>query len=316
LFSGGIDSILAVKLMQQQKIDVEALHVDIGFNSSGDYSQMRRIARGLNIPLTIVNDTQHYINDILFTPTHGYGKHLNPCVDCHANFLTIGWEHAKKTGAPFIVSGEVLGQRGMSQTAEQMAKVDKMIGEISAYTLRPLSAKLLPATMPEQEGWVDREKLLDISGKGKKQQLELLRGFGIDEFVNVPGCLLTDKNYTDRLQFFREKYHFEERDVQMVKMGRHFLLGNKLLIVARNEHENNRFEKIEHPAFHKIVPGIKKSPLAFIDKEAKLEEKNLAARIILRYAKPGGGESTSLQMGPDTIHQEAMENEEELSYLF
>ncbi|EMF4788755.1 argininosuccinate synthase, partial [Campylobacter coli] len=174
LFSGGLDSMLAMKLITAQGIEVKALNINIGFGSTSDKSEiMKKRAAMVGADFEMIDVRNSYLQEVLFNPQYGYGKHFNPCIDCHAFMFKTALAMLKEENASFIITGEVLGQRPMSQRSDAMAKVKKLALDEEDLILRPMCAKNLPLTKPEREGWVDREKLEGISGRSRKRQLEL-----------------------------------------------------------------------------------------------------------------------------------------------
>ncbi|MBE0448740.1 MAG: 7-cyano-7-deazaguanine synthase [Actinobacteria bacterium] len=236
LMSGGLDSILAAKLLQEQGIEVEAITFVTPFFTS---KNAEKAAAMLGIPLHIVDITDEHLK-MLKAPKHGYGRFMNPCIDCHALMIRRAGEIMKEVGADFIVTGEVLGERPKSQNRQALNVVEIESG-MGGYVLRPLSAKLLDPTIPEKKGLVDREKLLDIRGRSRKPQMELAKKYGITEYPSpAGGCILTDPMFSIRL---RNLYKVEEepsaKDVDLIKIGRVFLSGEgALIVVSRNEQEN------------------------------------------------------------------------------
>jgi len=304
LFSGGIDSILTCKILQEQGIEVEGITVDISLNLPDNREKLFQVAEKTGIHLEIIDDTDHFLKNILFQPQHGYGKGINPCVDCHANFIRLAWQYAQKHGASFIASGEVLGQRGMSQVSSQMQKVDALLGEAAEYILRPLSAQLLPPTIPEMKGWVDRSRLLAIEEKSKKKQMDLLRKYNIHDFLSSPGCLLTQKDFTRRITFFSRRYQITSNNTGLLKTGRHININEHLLILGRDKEENAKLKQIHDPRFVHVTTRMLKSPVALIDQNADEETQDQAARIILTYSKPLPEEDTAIIIHNKAFHVE------------
>ncbi|MEN2984724.1 MAG: tRNA 4-thiouridine(8) synthase ThiI [Dictyoglomaceae bacterium] len=238
LLSGGLDSILAVWLILQQEIEVIGINFTTPFFNS---EKAIKASKFLNIPLEIIDITEEYL-DILKNPKYGYGKNLNPCIDCHALMLKKTFELMKKYEGDFIITGEVLGERPMSQNMNSLNIVAKYSG-VEDYVLRPLSAKLLPITKPEREGLVEREKLLGIKGRSRKIQLELARNIGLKEIPTPSGgCLLTEKLFSKKLlDLLKNKENITRRDLELLKIGRHFRLSNNIkLIIGRNKDENEK----------------------------------------------------------------------------
>jgi len=239
MLSGGLDSTLAVKLIQEQGIDVEAI------NFVTPFCQCRKggcgateAAKTFNIPLKIVNAGTDYLR-IVRNPRFGYGKNLNPCVDCRIYMLKKAKQFAKQIGARFIFTGEVLGQRPMSQHKGALDLIEREAG-LQGKIVRPLSAKLLPKTEAETQGIIGKEAFKDICGRSRKKQIEMTKEFNI---VNFPcaagGCLLTDRQFARRLRdLFQHKKRITIKQVNLLKVARHFRFGKNKIIVGRTEAEN------------------------------------------------------------------------------
>ncbi len=288
LFSGGLDSLLAMKLILEQGVEVIGLYFDTGFGGRGEEEKkayLERVAKNIGAKLEIVDIKEQFIQEILFNPVYGYGKNFNPCIDCHANMFRVALALLPKFKAKFVISGEVVGQRPMSQRFDALKKVEGLAkGE--GLILRPLSAKLLPPTIPEIKGWVDREKLLDIKGRGRERQLKLAKKFGIEEFESpAGGCLLTDEFFSKKIREHLKYDSFSLEDVEVLKWGRHFRLkdGAKL-VVSRNKEENERLKNLnlkKYTLFTLPLPG----PVSLISKNASKEDRLLGAKIALTYSK-------------------------------
>ncbi len=251
LLSGGLDSMLAVKVLQAQGIQVECVCFVTPFFGP-DKANLAN--RQLRIPLHIVDITDPHL-EMLKNPRYGYGKNMNPCIDCHGLMLREAGSLMGKLGAQFLFTGEVLGERPMSQNRNALRSVEKLAG-LQGRILRPLSAQLLPETIPEQEGLVDRSRLLGIEGRSRKPQLELVARYGITEFPEpAGGCLLTDPGYSRRLRDLMQRgVELSRRNLELLKVGRHVLLddGTKI-IVGRNEGENEKIERLREPGDVTIV---------------------------------------------------------------
>ncbi|MDO9528398.1 MAG: tRNA 4-thiouridine(8) synthase ThiI [Syntrophales bacterium] len=237
LFSGGLDSILAVKVIQEQDIDVllgiTFVTPFFGAKKSIEASKM------IGLPLLPIDITEEHLA-MLKAPKYGYGRNMNPCIDCHALMLKIAGEKMEELGADFLITGEVLGQRPMSQGKQSLHVVAKNSG-YNGYVLRPLSANLLPETIPETEGKVNRESLFDIQGRGRKRQMEMAKKYGITNYSTpAGGCLLTDPMFSKRLKdLFEHQKDFKIRDIELLKSGRHIRLNEKTkIIVGRNKKDN------------------------------------------------------------------------------
>lgn len=240
LFSGGLDSILAAKLILKQDIDVVAVNFANPFHSRAkDECGVTEAAKQLGIPIKVVDLSDEYLK-MVRKPKHGYGKNINPCIDCRIYILKKAKNLAEEIGADFIFTGEVLDERPMSQHFNALKIVEKESG-LKGKILRPLSAKLLPETVIEKKGLVDREKLLGIRGRSRKPQLKLAEEFNIKEYPSpAGGCLLTCREYANKLQdLFKHKKRCSMADVSLLSVGRHFRLGKNKIVVGRNEAENN-----------------------------------------------------------------------------
>ena len=239
LFSGGLDSILAVKLIQEQGIEVKGVNFKTPFFG---LDKTFLIAKSVGMDLEIIDITQELL-EILRNPKHGFGKNMNPCIDCHALMFKKAGEYMTKIGASFILSGEVLGERPMSQNRNSLNIIERESG-FEGRILRPLSALLLAETIPEKEGLVDRNKLLDISGRSRKKQMELAAKMGIEDYPSpAGGCKLTEPAFSKRLRdlFTQESFSLEE--IELLKLGRHFRLSKDIkLVVGRNKEENEQLQ--------------------------------------------------------------------------
>lgn len=284
LCSGGLDSILSALVLRRQGISVSWISFETPFFPP---EKAEKAASQTGIPLRVENITAPYI-EMLKAPHCGYGQHMNPCLDCHALMFRFAGQIMQEEGFDFLFSGEVVGQRPMSQTKSSLRYVEKKSG-FAGYIVRPLSARLLAETMPEKEGLVDREQLLDISGRGRKRQIALAEEFGIGEYpAPAGGCLLTDKGYSQRLRdLFDHQDQFEEWELHLLRYGRHFRLDKATkLVVGRSQAEN---EKIVHyqglgggvlmKALH--YPG----PTGWVSGQPKKPLLTLAAAICAGYSK-------------------------------
>ncbi len=286
LFSGGLDSALAIKLIQEQNIEVEGVYIDLGFESNKEkIDVLKKLADNLGIKFSVIDTKEQYINEILFNPVYGYGKNMNPCIDCHANMIRVAKEYMNKTNAKFIISGEVVGQRPMSQRLPALNAVNKL-SKANGLVLRPLSAKLLPPTIPEIEGWVDREKLLGISGRDRKIQLELAKKYNLENFESpAGGCLLTDINFSKRLKDFSKYLKLTPNEIDILKVGRHFNIDGFKIIISRNAEENFVLKEYNGDLFEKMRIIEKPGPIGLIQKNASNELKQLAADMMVSYTK-------------------------------
>ena len=292
LFSGGLDSMLSMKIISDQNIEVVALYMDTGFGVDEEkHEVLRRRAALAGAGLKVVDMRNEYLRDVLFNPKYGYGKQFNPCIDCHGYMFKTALNMLKSENANFIITGEVVGQRPMSQRRDALFQVKRLADDEDDLVLRPMCAKLLPPTKPEREGWVDREKLLDISGRDRKPQLALAKEFGFEDFATPGGgCLLTIESFAVKIKDYL-KFDKEMRDIDVtwLKLGRHLRLpeGAKM-IIGRDEsdnnallaHPNDKFEQVKFKESDDIVGAV-----SFISKNASIADKELAARLALAYTK-------------------------------
>jgi len=228
--------------------------------------------------------------DVVKHPKHGYGSNMNPCIDCRIFMLKKAKAYMESAGASFIITGEVLGQRPMSQRRDSMRLIEKEAG-LEGFILRPLSAKLLPASIPEKEGWVDREKLLNMQGRSRKPQIRLADHFDIRDYpCPAGGCLLTDPGFAQRMKDLMDHNpNFSLNDVHLLKVGRHFRLSPKTkVIVGRNEEENRKIQTFSQEK--DILLKVSKFPGPLSLLRGKLDDGDIrrAAGITAYYSKAKG----------------------------
>jgi tRNA-specific 2-thiouridylase len=291
LSSGGLDSILSTLVLRRESIDVEWISFETPFFSA---SKAKKAAAMTGIPVTVKNITGLYL-EMLKKPRFGYGKHMNPCLDCHALMLKIAGEVMAERGFNFIFTGEVVGQRPMSQTKPSLRCVEKAAGLVG-YVLRPLSAKLLPITIPEEQRWVNREALLSLSGRSRKPQMALAKEFGITDYpAPAGGCLLTDAAFSRRLKdLFLHHKEYLERDFELLKMGRHFRLNStSKIVVGRTQNDNQKIKNLSHQQGDTLLkvsnfPG----PVALIPRGAEKETILTGAALCAGYSKAPKGRET------------------------
>ncbi|MGL5545222.1 MAG: 7-cyano-7-deazaguanine synthase [Cetobacterium sp.] len=304
LFSGGLDSALAIKIIKDQGIEVIALNFVSHF-FGGKNEKAENMAKQLGIQLEYVNFTSSH-TEILKNPVHGRGKNMNPCIDCHALMFKTAGDLMEKFGASFIISGEVLGQRPMSQNYQALEKVKAMSPGLENLIVRPLSAKLLPESEPERLGWVDREKLLDIQGRSRKIQMELMDKFGIVDYPTPGGgCLLTDPGYSKRLRILEQDGLLEDEHsnlFHLLKVGRFFRFEKgKYLIVGREEGDNLKIDEFKTYGSlfirGKEVPG----PHMIGFGELSEGEINFALNLFSRYSKVKGNSEVTFLMNNEDI---------------
>ena len=335
LISGGLDSLLAAKVMLEQGIHVEGINFFTGFCVEGHTHAIRKkdkakpkrnnalwSAEQLGIKLHIIDIVDEY-KDVLLNPKHGYGANMNPCLDCKIFMVHKASEWAEENGFDFIITGEVIGQRPMSQRKDTMPVVARESGA-DERLLRPLCAKNLPPTLPEREGWVDRDKLYDFSGRNRKPQMALAKQFGFVDYASPAGgcCFLTDEQYSRKLVDLwqaRGNRDYEMDDIMLLKVGRHIRPSpNYKLIVGREEGEN-KFLQGYMKTFTSIKTTSHAGPLTLLDGVANDADLEYAARITARFSqgknsdkvtvetRRPNGEVKSLEitpMKPSEMHEE------------
>lgn len=291
LLSGGLDSTLAVKLILNQGIEVTALNFITPFctcTSKGCKHEASRIAEKFDIPIKVVAAGGEYIK-MVRNPKYGYGKNVNPCIDCRIFMLKKAKEYMEEMGASFLFTGEVLGQRPMSQRREAMAIIEKEAG-LEGLILRPLSAQFFEPTIPEKEGLIDREKLFRISGRCRKPQMELAEEFGIEDYLcPAGGCRLTDIQFAKRVKEAFEHNEDGIKDMNLLKYGRHFRLPSGVkVIVGRNEEENSIISRFaEEKDLLMEVVGFG-SPITLLKGSRNEEDVKMAASVCVRYSNYKG----------------------------
>ena len=285
LFSGGLDSILATKLVIKQGIDVVAINFRSPFSlcSKGGCG-ISKSAKQLGVPLKIVNVGNEYLK-VIRKPKHGYGRNMNPCIDCRIIFLKKAKRYAEEIGASFIFTGEVLNERPMSQHFEAMKLIEEEAG-LKGRMLRPLSARLLPETIIEKEGLIDREKLLSIQGRSRKPQIKLAKEFNITSYPNpAGGCLLTYKEYANKLRdLLRYRRRFSMADVALLRIGRHFRFGKNKMIVGRNELENNLLASMRARNDYILEAQNIESPITILQGRKSVKAIRIAAELTAFYS--------------------------------
>lgn len=285
LFSGGLDSILAVRLLLEQGLHLEALHVVLPVHRPELRAWVEEAAERLGVPLYVVVLEQEFF-DILRRPRHGYGSGMNPCVDCHVLLLRQAAERMREVGASFVFTGEVLGERPFSQHRAALELVERKAG-LEGRLLRPLSAQLLPPTIPEQEGLVDRSRLLAIQGRWRQPQKELARRFGIERYPHpAGGCFLTNRELARRVRDLLEHTPgFTRSDFELVRLGRHFRLSPKVKIVSgRDERENAHIVALAQEGDLFFEAAGLGSPVTLLRGPADEESIRIAAAITARYS--------------------------------
>lgn len=312
LVSGGLDSMLAARVLLEQGVHVEGINFFTGFCVEGhthairnrDRNKQKRnnalwVAEQLGIKLHIVDVIEEY-KDIVINPKHGYGANLNPCLDCKGFMVRKANEWIKAHGFDFVATGEVIGQRPMSQRRDTMPVVARESGA-DDLLLRPLSAKLLPPTRPEREGWVDRERLYDFSGRSRKPQMALAKQFGIEAYAQPAGgcCFLTDQHYSHKLADLwraRGDKRYEFDDIMLLKVGRHLRPRPHFkMIIGRDSGENNFLQGYRN-RFPYLYATSHQGPLVLIDGEMQNGDAELAARITARFGQGRDAPSVEVEL--------------------
>lgn len=301
LISGGLDSMLATKCMLEQGIHVEGINFYTGFCVEGhthairqkDKNKQKRnnalwVAEQLGIRLHIIDIVEEY-KQVVLNPRHGYGAHLNPCLDCKIFMVQKANEWIKENDFDFIITGEVIGQRPKSQKKSTMPLIAKNSGADDRL-VRPLCAKLLPPTLPEREGWIDRNQLFDFSGRSRKGQMDLANRYDIQDYAQPAGgcCFLTDKYYSAKLADLwqsQQKRDYELDDIMLLKVGRHLRpFPHFKLIIGREDGENN-YLKGYRSTFDSLSPLSHMGPLVLMDGEnITPQDYQFAAQVLGRYS--------------------------------
>jgi len=292
VFSGGLDSMLAAQLIRDQGMDVLALFFETPFFTS---PKARKSADHINLPIKVVDITDKHL-EIVRNPKHGYGGHMNPCIDCHTLMIRTAGEFLDQEGADFVITGEVLGQRPMSQNLKALALVASESG-FQGLVLRPLSAKRLPMTIPEQRGWVDRDRLMGFSGRSRKPQMELAKRLDIRDYPSpAGGCLLTDEAFSRRLKDLVSAVpDFQLREIELLKLGRHFRLGpHTRVIVGRNQKENEEISALSRETDLVLTTVSVPGPTVLVLGDLTPEIEEVAASMTVSYSDAGNDEWTEV----------------------
>jgi tRNA-specific 2-thiouridylase len=295
LLSGGLDSTLAAELMSREGLELLAVNFKTPFclcdrhsSNLGCGSNARRVAEAIGIELKIINAAKDFL-EVLKKPAHGYGANMNPCIDCRILFFCKSKELMQEVGASFIITGEVLGQRPMSQFRRQMNIIEKEAG-LDGLVLRPLSAKLLAPTIPEKNGWISRERMLDIAGRSRKPQMALAKELGINDYpCAAGGCLLTDPEFANRIRDLIKHDELDMQNIDLLKAGRYFRLSpSAKLIVGRNENENKMLTMLAKEGDYVFGPATINGPIAVGKGTFTADLLDVACRIVARYSDRDG----------------------------
>ena len=303
LISGGLDSLLAARVVQEQGIHVEGVNFFTGFCVEGHTHAIRDrkhekpkrnnalwVAEQLGIKLHVIDISEDY-KDVVLHPRHGYGQNLNPCLDCKIFMVgkTLELGLIDDLDFDFVLTGEVIGQRPKSQRRETMPIIAKESGA-NDRLLRPLCALNLPPTLPEREGWVNRDQLFGFHGRSRKPQMELAEKFGFSDYAQPAGgcCFLTDETYSNKLRDLwqaQDSRDYQLDDIMLLKIGRHIRPRPRFKLIIGREEGENRFLAGYRKQFTHLAVTNYPGPLALIDGHPTTTDIELAARIVARYSQ-------------------------------
>ena len=321
LLSGGLDSQLAIKMMQEQGFDVSAVAIKTPFCDfdcgRGCGFEIRERADDLDVNLKTVYLGDEYI-EMLKHPKHGIGAGFNPCIDCRSMMFDAAKKHMEEIGAEFIISGEVLGQRPMSQHAPALRTIENesdLVGKI----VRPLSAALLPETDPEKDGLIKRENLGMIRGRTRRGQLDMAKKYGIENPPNAGGgCLLTEPHFGIKAKdLFSHTKNPTINDIDLLKIGRHFRLDEETkFIVGRNKDENEMIKAIALPGDILLEAKDFVGPVSILRGSNAKQHLKFASSITLRYSDAPNNEQAIVSIkNNDLVEEIASKSAEEESYI-
>lgn len=312
LISGGLDSLLAAKVVMEQGVRVEGINFFTGFCVEGHTHAIRKkdqarpkrnnalwVAEQLGIKLHIIDIVDEY-KDVVINPRHGYGANLNPCLDCKVFMVHKAKQWMEQHGFDFVITGEVIGQRPMSQRKDTMPVVQHESG-IDDRLLRPLCARNLPETLPEREGWVQRDRLYDFSGRSRKPQMALAKRFGFEDYAQPAGgcCFLTDAQYSVKLADLwrhRGEKRYDLDDIMLLKVGRHIRPADNFKVIVAREEGEGRFLQGYRNQYLSLRTTSHGGPLALIEGAASEQDLELAARLIARYSQGRDAERVTVEL--------------------
>ena len=305
LVSGGLDSILAAAVIKKLGVEVMGVHFRVPFvlrSAAAVAAHEREIegqAQESGVPVRIIAIGEEFL-EMVRHPKFGRGKNMNPCIDCRIFMLRKAKQYMEEQGASFLITGEVVAQRPMSQHRVTMFSIDKEAG-VEGLNLRPLSARILPETIPEQKGWVDRSKLFDLNGRGRRQQIDMAVMMGIVHFPQpAGGCLLTDPIFSRRLRDLMKTGAYTMNDIDLLKVGRHFKIAPAVrLTVGRDERENMRIQELAQPGDYILVPEEEVAgPTAVVRGVSTESDRLSACRVMSRYCDRGGRVAIGVMITP------------------
>ena len=311
LISGGLDSMLAAKVVLDQGVHVEGLNFFTGFCVEGHTHAIRKkkggarrnnalwVAERLGIKLHIIDVVQDYKNVVL-NPSHGYGANMNPCLDCKGFMVGRAYQWMLDNEFDFIITGEVIGQRPMSQRRDTMPVIARESGAFDRL-LRPLCARALHPTLPQREGWIDVAKLPSFGGRSRKPQIALAESLGFDDYAQPAGgcCFLTNSAYSSKLQDLwsaRGERDYELDDIMLLKVGRHLRPRPHFKVIIGREEGENRFLRGYRHEFVSLSPTSHRGPTALVDGGASPDDMELAAQLVARYSQGRDAERVALEM--------------------
>lgn len=309
LFSGGLDSILAVKVIQQQGVDVLALNFTSPFFGCSPLLDGEPVAaqyaRHYDISFRSVPLGQEFL-EMLRHPRHGYGSALNPCIDCKTFMLRCAKKLMPELQADFVITGEVVGQRPMSQRRDTLRVIERDSG-LEGLLVRPLSARFLKVTVPEAEGWIRRDELPAIKGRGRKDQMRLAAELGVDLYPNPGGgCLLTEESYIPKVRDVLDHQQTPlVRDFELLRTGRHFRLTQCCkAVVGRDSSDNEKLLAAIGCGETTLRWAEGGGPLVLLVGEVDEPALRQAARILLRYTRAAKGELALISLQRDNVRSE------------
>jgi len=288
LLSGGLDSTLATKMMLNQGVELEAINFMTVFctctRKGSCKHEARRVADEFGVKLHVLNVTEEYI-EVVKHPKYGYGKNMNPCIDCRIFMFKKAKQFMRDIGASFVITGEVLGERPMSQRRDAIALIEKQSG-LKDLVLRPLSAKHFEPTLPEKEGIVKREILLDIKGRSRKPQMALAKELGIDEYLcPAGGCLLTDPGFAKRMKDLIEHDELNVPNIKLLKAGRHFRINGAKIVIGRDKEDNEKMLALAKEGDTIVKTKTIAGPITLIRGNGAFSVIELAAALTAGYTK-------------------------------
>ena len=314
LISGGLDSLLAARVVMDQGVHVEGINFYTGFCVEGHTHAIRKQDRArpkrnnalwsaeqLGIKLHLVDIIEEY-KDVVINPKHGYGANLNPCLDCKIFMVDKARQWIEENGFDFIITGEVVGQRPMSQRKHTMPVIARDSGA-GDRLVRPLCARNLPASLAETNGWLDRDKLFGFNGRSRKPQMALAAKFGFEDYAQPAGgcCFLTDKQYSVKLSDLwetRGTRQYDLDDIMLLKVGRHLRPRPNFKIIVGREEGENRFLEGYRKRFVHMIPTSHTGPLVLLDGEISAADIELAARLTARFSQGRDAEQVTIEIKP------------------